>query len=258
MKTLAKILTAAALLALAPGCALVKPVTPETGHYYINPKTDFSQVGRVVILELDNETRTRDLARPVTEALAQAVQKRHLYSVRVLSEKDPRWIDLDLESADFYTIDDMAQMHRKLDADAVIFGRITQHYTYPRMLIGLHLKMIDLNQGSVIWGLEQVWDTTDKRTEERMRAFFDREMREGYEPYHWELVITSPRAFQKFIVYEIARTLPESSGYFRVTPEYPASYRGYYAGTQDYIDLSRPAESTSYLLDNRGIRHKKH
>ncbi len=249
---------AVVILALLSGCALVKPVTPETGHYYINPNSDFSQIGKLVVFELANETRTKDISVTLTEALAQSIQKRHLYSVRILSENDPKWSDLDFDYPEHFTIEDMSIIRKKLDADAILTGRVTEHYGYPRMLMGVHLKMVDLKNGAVVWGFEQVWDTTDKRTEDRMKAYFDREMREGYEPYHWQLLITSPRAFQKFVVYEVARTLPESNGYFEVSPEYPKSYKGYHASSVDYVDFSRPMEPVSKFTKISANKHKKH
>lgn len=253
------LLTAAALILSAlSGCAMVKPVTPETGHYYINPNSDFSQIGKLVVFELENETRTKDLSLPLTEALAHSIQKRHLYSVRVLTEDDPKWADLNLNYPEHFSIEDMSAIRQKLDADAILTGRITEYYAYPRMLMGVHLRMVDLKNGAVVWGFEQVWDTTDKRTEERMRAYFDREIREGYEPYHWQLLITSPRAFQKFAVFEIARTLPESNGYFEVRPKYPTSYRGYHASSIDYLDFSTPMEPISKFSEFSPNRHKKH
>ena len=38
-------------------------------------------------------------------------------------------------------------------------------------------------------------------------------MRSSYGPMDWELLITSPRAFNKFVVYEIAETFNMISSY---------------------------------------------
>ena len=68
--------------------------------------------------------------------------------------------------------------------------------------------MIDLQEGKIIWALEEVWDSTDKATEQRMQKFFENQMRSGYQPMNWQVLETSPRYFNKFVAYEITQTLP--------------------------------------------------
>jgi len=40
----------------------------------------------------------------------------------------------------------------------------------------LNLKMIDVCQGRLIWAIEQVWDSTDKQVELRMKRFYKNEL----------------------------------------------------------------------------------
>jgi hypothetical protein len=56
--------------------------------------------------------------------------------------------------------------------------------------------------------MEQVWDSTDRQVELRMKEYYDEEIRRGYQPLDWKIMVTSPRAFNKFVVYEIGQTLP--------------------------------------------------
>ena len=42
-----------------------------------------------------------------------------------------------------------------------------------------------------------------------MEQYFKTEMRTGYEPLNWKILENSPRYFNKFVVYEITRTLPD-------------------------------------------------
>ena len=83
----------------------------------------------------------------------------------------------------------------------------------------MHLKLIDLRNGKLLWATEQVWDSTDKKVERRMRLYFNSRMRAGFQPMDWELLITSPRAFNKFVACEIAQTLPQARRYARIPSE---------------------------------------
>lgn len=198
------------------GCGtLIRTVPAESGHYYIPAGTDFSGLGKVVVLEFDDHSNVPDLSLGITGFVTQSLQKHHLFSVSCLSRLDPAWRSLDLENSLSYSLEDLGSLGSELKADGVLFGTVTQYYPYPHMLIGLHLKLIDLRDGRLLWALEQVWDSTDKRVERRMRAFFDHQMRSGYEPMSWELLVTSPRAFKKFVAFEVAETFGSDSGYIR-------------------------------------------
>lgn len=214
MKTL-NILLSVLLLMLVPGCVITRPMIPESGHFYINPNADFASIGRVVVFELANHTANDNLTIPLTNAIRDLIQKKHIFALRTILRNDQPWRDLDLESTSSYTIEQLASIRKQLKADAVIFGYISQYRPYPHMMLGVHLKMVDLRTGHLIWALEQVWDSTDKRVERRMKIFYDNTMRDGYEPFGWTLMITSPNAFNKFVIDEVAQTLPEGNPYMR-------------------------------------------
>ena len=209
-----KITLLLALVIPLSNCTLYRPITHETGHYYINTTADFSTVGKTVIFELDNLSTRPDLAIELTQVLTEAIRKRHLFSLSTLYRASPTWRTLDLSTTESsYSLEDLSTIRKQLKADAVLFGRINQYYPYPNLLVGLHLKLIDLRNGKLLWATEQVWDSSDKRVERRMRLYFNSQMRVGYQPLDWELLVTSPRAFNKFVACEIAQTLPLARQY---------------------------------------------
>ena len=57
--------------------------------------------------------------------------------------------------------------------------------------------------------MEQVWDTTDKQVETRMKRYYSKRVRDGYQPFSWKIFVTSPRAFNKFVVDEVGDTFPK-------------------------------------------------
>jgi hypothetical protein len=75
------------------------------------------------------------------------------------------------------------------------------------MAIGLRLKIIDLTQGQLLWGLEQIWDSADKTTEQRMKSYFQSQIRAGFAPLNEQLLTVSPIEFFKFVAFEVAETM---------------------------------------------------
>ena len=213
MDSLSKTLLILLILAFLPGCMIIRPASYEPSQYYINPRADFSGIGRVVVFEIEDLSNSAELGKNLTEMLTESARKRHLFGVSSLFCSDPAWRSLDLNDSSSYSLEKLSSIQEQLNADAIVFGCITQHYPYPQMLTGLHLKMVDLRDGRLLWAIEQVWDSTDKSVERRMEEFFERQMRSGYEPMNWQLLVTSPRAFNKFVAYEVARTLPSSNSY---------------------------------------------
>jgi len=201
-------------------CTLYRPVVAETGHYYINPYADFSTVGKTVVFELENLSTRPELATDFTQVITEAVQKRHLFSLSALYRTEPAWRKLDLNNNSAYSLDELSLIRQQSKADAVLFGRITRYQPYPHLLVALHLKLVDLRNAKLLWATEQIWDSSDKRVERRMRLYFNTIMRAGFQPLDWEILITSPHAFNKFVAFEIAQTLPNANHYQKRQPAY--------------------------------------
>ena len=207
------LLTLAIIGIHASGCTFSKPIVPESGHFYINKSTDFSRIGKVVIFELQEDQKHPDLSRNLSDSLADSLGKKHMFSLNVLHRSDAQWKALDLHDRTTYSIDELSNFRKELKADAIVFGAITQYQPYPHFLVGLNLKMVDLKNGNLIWAMEQVWDTMDKRLERRMERYYKVYVRSGYEPMNYRIMLNSPRAFNKFVVHEISETFDQVRRY---------------------------------------------
>ncbi len=203
-------ITAAAMaIALCSGCQkMLAPQPPRTGHYYINPRANFPTVGRVVLLELDNLSARQEISEILTQVLADELGKRHLFSIQKVMRSDHVWQSLNLDNMKAHTLDDLAAARQTLGTDAVIFGSIQRYMPFPNLQMSLNLKLIDTRSGQLLWAFEDVWDSSDKAVEQRMQVYFSEQMRTGYEPMDWKILITSPRAFERFVAFEVAQTLP--------------------------------------------------
>jgi hypothetical protein len=210
MKRIVGVIVLAAMVVLG-GCALSKPVPQRPVQCYIDKSTDFASIGKVAVLELANESGSSpDLGKTMTQVLADTLGKKQLFSIRMVNHADPEWNSCNLDQANTLTSQDMEHVGKQLKVDAILIGTITHYRSYPQLSVAMRFKMLDLRNGRLLWAMENVWDSTDKMTEERIKSFFETQMRTGYQPMDWQFVTNSPAAFHKFVMYEVVNTLPES------------------------------------------------
>jgi len=192
---------------LLSGCSFYSASAPAVEYYYLNPDKDLSTIGRVAIVELDNDSSYPQISADVTETLFQALQKKQIFGLTVVRQNAPAWRSLQLDLNSTYTLAELFAIRKTLKCDAVLIGTVTEYRPYPHMAIGLRLKLVDLADGQLLWALEEIWDTADKTTEHRIKNYFQREMRAGFAPLREQLMVVSSLGFIKFVVYEVAETL---------------------------------------------------
>lgn len=143
-------------------------------NYYLNAEKDLSTIGRVSLIELNNDNPAfPQISGDATDALSLAFQKKQLFGLTVIRQDDPIWRSLQLDVNENYTLEQLSAIRKSLKSDAVIIGKVITFNPYPQMTIGLRLKLIDLNSGQMLWAIEQVWDTTDKNVEERIKGYYE-------------------------------------------------------------------------------------
>lgn len=200
------------ILCCLTGCTeiFVRPQTPK-GHYFLNPHKHFSSVNRVLLIELENNSAHSEISEILTQSLANALSKKHLFTIQTIYSSDPLWTTLNLSNIGARSYQDLAYIQKTLKVDAVIFGTIKRYQSFPHLQVALNLKMLDVNQGDLVWAMEQVWDSSDKQVGLRMRKYYSQRARNGYQPLDWKILVTSPRAFNKFVVDEVGDTFPKFS-----------------------------------------------
>lgn len=200
--------TALLLSTLFAGCNAIKePAEKEPDYYYVNPQKNLLAVGKVVLVELDNNSTYPHIAADVTDALFQALQKKQVFSVATVSQTNPNWRSLRVDHEVAQSFEQLTAIRGTLNCNALLTGTITSYRPYPHLGIGIRLKMIDLADGQLIWAFEQVWDSTDKTTEKRIKEYFQEQIISGNTPLHEQLVLVSSLKFVKFVAYEVAKTM---------------------------------------------------
>ena len=194
------------LLMFAAGCNNHAVSNPAMSHYYLNPDKNLSEIGRVAIVEFDNNSSYPQISSDVTEAIFRALQKKQVFGLAIVRQNDPAWRSLQLGPDTTYTLNQLLAIRKTLNCDAVLIGNITEFNPYPPMTIGLRLKLVDLKDGELVWGLEQVWDIADKTTENRIKNYFKTQMNSDFIPLREQVIAVSPLKFFRFVAHEAAET----------------------------------------------------
>lgn len=195
------------LAAFFAGCRTHEPAAPSAAYYYLNPDKTLTAVGRVAIVEMENNSSYPGVSADVTTALFQALQKRQVFGLTIVHREDPSWRSLQLEGNTTYGLEQMLSIRETLKCDGLLVGTITEFRPFPHMAVGLRLKLLDLRDGQLLWALEQVWDSADKSTEKRIKEYFKSEKRAGFAPLNEQLAAVSPLEFIRFVSFEVAQTL---------------------------------------------------
>jgi hypothetical protein len=168
-----------------------------------------SGIKRVVFIGLDERNSLPGVAKDMTTALSHAVKARGLFGLDVVDRQDPVCEDVFEVGRGGFTLVQIKELRQTFKCDAILLGSIDDFRPHPRMQLGVSLRMLDLKRGRILWAVDHVWDTTDKAVENRIKRYFRDHIRSGYEPMDWRIAMISPKAFEKFIAYELAETLPD-------------------------------------------------
>jgi hypothetical protein len=195
------------LAVLLSGCGAHRASAPAGEYYYVCPDKSLTTISRAAIVELQNDSSHPEISADITEALFRALQKKQIFGLTLVRQNDPSWRSLQLQQDTAYTLEQILAIREALKCDGVLVGTITEFRPYPRMVVGLRLELIDLRDGQLLWALEQVWDSTDKETEDRIKKYFKSVKRSGFAPSQEWLASVSPLEFIKFVSHEVAGTL---------------------------------------------------
>lgn len=192
----------AGLACVLAGC-LHKETPPPVGHY-VDAQALTGYVQRVVLLPLTSDTAYPAVADGMTTALFQALQGKQLFHVTLAPA--PEACPLDLQKP--LSLKDLARLRQATGADAVLIGTVRSFDPYPRMHLGLDIRLLDLRDSRVLWAVDHLWDATDKVTQRRMEQYFSEQSGDRWEPLQWRLATVGPAVMQQFVAYEAVGTLP--------------------------------------------------
>lgn len=177
-------------------------------NFYHAGDRDIRSITRVVFVELHDKPGYPEVTERMTQVLAETMLQQGMFRVDVVpaSHPDLRYLDM-LGKREAYSIEELAEIRKRLRCDAVLFGQVTSYKPYPSTQIGLFLRLIDLRDGKLAWAVDDVWDSTQRETVRRIKTFYFDRMANDYEPANHEMGIMSTAGFQKFVAREIILTM---------------------------------------------------
>ncbi len=206
--TIGRTIILAVGLTLLAGCEHVfEPPKPFHIDSYLSSPGELDKINQVAFVELQFNEQVTPTVSAYSLAISRAVQDRRFTHMRML-EQSPELSDALNMSGQALSLEQLATARKLTGADAIMYGSITRMEQYPRMQVGLKLRMLDLRKGRLIWAIDHVWDTTDKAVEQRIETYFKANVRAGYEPLNSQLVLVSPKVFAGFVAQEVADTIP--------------------------------------------------
>ncbi|MGE5297115.1 MAG: hypothetical protein ACM3VT_20010 [Solirubrobacterales bacterium] len=200
-------LLAVLMLGCLCGCASEQDQNGMANAYFLDQNKDLSVLGRVALVELDNMSTFPQMSGEMSDALYLAIQKQQVFGLIVVRQDDPAWRSLQENLDSLQAMKQLVVLRETLRSNGLLVGTITQYQPYPHMVIGLRLKLLDLTDGQLIWGVEQVWDSTDKGVQKRIQKYNRQQSGSGNASLNEELTIVSSLNFCKFVAYEVANTL---------------------------------------------------
>jgi hypothetical protein len=207
---------ACAAALLAAGCG-EEPGPPRL-NFHLRSRAELERVRRVVLMNLSDEAAQPDIAAGMTGALYRALQDRRLFHVELLRGGHPAESLLQKGPQGPYSLEELADIRDALQCDAVLVGSLTAFQPYPRMQIGLVLRLLDLRSAKAVWSVDLVWDARDKDVQAALRRYFRDYVGREYQPLDWQIGTISPDAFEKFVAHEVVRTLPDGARTAAPTP----------------------------------------
>ncbi|MBN1796290.1 MAG: hypothetical protein JW804_06425 [Sedimentisphaerales bacterium] len=194
------------LMLVMTGCVVSRAPVPIADYYYLNPDASLASIGKVALVPLKNMSVYPQIAPDVTKALFEEIQKRQRFSLKVVPPDDTAWKSLQLDLDSKYEPGQLPLAAKTLNCDAIMTGTITEYTPYPHLALGLRLKIIRCSDGQLLWAFEQIWDTADKKTENRIKKYISKNTRSSYESLNEQLVSLSSIKFTKFVANEVAST----------------------------------------------------
>ena len=201
-------------LSLSSGCAHDRP--PETMaavapfQQYLDPRTDWSAIQRVVLMPLANQTAYPKVAEEMQTNLAAELQRAGRFDIVVATKEDAVAKARDIFSQGQFDEVELLRVAREYQAQAVLFGQVTQYHPYNPPRVGLSLLMIHPAEGIAVATSDGLWDAREIGTANQAKQLYGKSLSWPQSMIGVDRVLESPDVFQRFVSQQIAVSLMPS------------------------------------------------
>jgi hypothetical protein len=195
---------------LLTGCHHPKqpPVSPPLNYsFYHGQPFSWGAVSRVLVLPLRNETSFSHASEEAQNALVTELQQ--LGRFEVVPAPD----DICTDASRYVRVNGrfnelaLIQMAHDFRADVIIMGTLTQYSPYKPVRMGLSLQVVSPVDGLIVASVAGLWDSANAWIAQRARDYYLQFCRRRDEPLTAELVLDSPRFYQRFVCFEAVHIL---------------------------------------------------
>ncbi|MBS0205115.1 MAG: hypothetical protein JSS49_19600 [Planctomycetes bacterium] len=205
------------LLLVHLGCAhqpiqTAAPVVPAPYQQFVSQKFDWSTVKRVVLMPMSNNTAFAQASVEMQNNLAAELQRAGRFDVVVATHEDPGARARDVFSRGTFDELELLRIAREYDAQAVLFGQLTQYHPYPPPKVGLTLLMISPAEGVAIASADGLWDAREITTAQQAQGYLHEKLTWRQSLMGVDRALESPDVYQRFVCQQIATSLQPAQG----------------------------------------------
>ncbi len=199
------------LLAFATGCAhdqtagTIAATAPF--QQYLDPRVDWSSIQRVVLMPIANQTAYPKVADEIQSNLAAELQRAGRFDIVVATREDPGAKARDIFGSGSFDEIELLRIAREYQAQAVLFGQVTQYHPYNPPRVGLSLLMVHPAEGIVIATSDGLWDARETETAAQAKQHYGQSLSWPQNMLGADRVLESPDVFQRFVSQQIATSL---------------------------------------------------
>lgn len=213
-----------ALATLGVGCAHDRPaevMATAPFQQYLDPRVDWGSVQRVVLMPLANQTAYPRIADEMQTNLAAELQRAGRFDIVVATREDPGASARDVFARGQFDEVELLRVAREYQAQAVLFGQVTQYHPYNPPRVGLSLLMVHPAEGIAIASAEGLWDAREVGTASQAKQLYGQSLSWPQSVLGTDRVLESPDVFQRFVSQQVASSLipPSAPATVSVTSE---------------------------------------
>lgn len=199
------------LLTLGVGCAHDRPTDSMAAvapfQQYLDPRVDWSSIQRVVLMPIANQTAYPKVADEMQTNLAAELQRAGRFDIVVATREDPGAKARDIFARGQFDEVELLRVAREYQAQAVLFGQVTNYHPYNPPRIGLSLLMIHPAEGIAIASSEGLWDARETGTAAQAKQLYGQTLSWPQSMLGADRVLESPDVFQRFVSQQVATSL---------------------------------------------------
>lgn len=116
----------------------------------------------------------------------------------------PTWTAEEQLPVDFFKT-----LRDELGCEAVLFCRVTQFHAYPPLVVGMQLKLVDVQFSQLLWVVDEVIDAAEPSVVNGARRYQQAQEQLPATLADSRSILNSPRRFSRYAASTVFATLPE-------------------------------------------------